>query len=420
MLRSRILLALLIVVGLSVAASACGGDEGSAPAAAPPAEPAPAEPPPAEPPPAEAPPAEPPPAETTEPAPAETPFGVGLTLTDEVVAEGEILNITEPWLVWNSETCSFQEAEEHPDTYVAATRKIEGDWQIGYMHYGDSDPFGIANSESVKEIAALAGFTLNVYNLEYPSKTVPIDDAKASVLQGDKGVLQGNLEPTILPAFFKILEGEGCIPSVAVYGGVGDPRPSIGAIFKDSGRLQGEWLAQEATARGFPPDGTAFVQCTDPTLAPFIADMFPASIEALKTGGFAIPDDNIFQLNCPGQSSTTAVPAVKDWFTAHPDFDYVLINGPDDLRITGVIAALKAVGRNTDKTITIGNGLDQVGRDQVRSGDESASVAFFPENYGLFLIPVLQDLMAGNPVPQFVQHLQLVVTKDTLDQFYPE
>lgn len=349
----------------------------------------------------------------------ETQYGVGLSLTDEVVAEGKVFKIFGPWLRWNNETCSFEETQDHPETYEAKTRKIEGDWQIGYMHYGDSDPFGIANSKSVKDTSDLAGFTLNTYNLEYPSKTVPIDDAKAAVLKGDKGVLQGNLEPTVLPAFFRILEGQGCIPSIAVYGGKGDPRPAIGAVFHDAGLLQGEWLAEEAQKRGFVPEQTALVECTDPSLAPFIAEMFPAAEETLKSGGFAIPDENIFELNCTGQSSTAAVAAVKDWITGHPDFPYLIFNAPDDLRITGVIAALKAKDRLTDKTLTIGNGLDQVGRDQVRSGDESASVAFFPENYGLFLVPMLQDVMAGNAVPQFVEHNLVVVTQDTLDDYYP-
>ena len=349
-------------------------------------------------------------------------YGVGLPLTNKVVAKGDVLRIVEPWLRWNKSTCSYEKATKHPATYVANTRKIQGDWTIGYMHYGNSDPFGIANSNSVAEAAKLAGFKLHVYNLEYPSKTVPLQDAKLAVTQHDQGVLQGNLDPTVLPAFFKILQDKdgGCVPTVAVYGGPGDKTPAIGAIFKDTGTLQGQWLGQEAKKRHFVPAQTAFVQCTDPSLASFISLMFPAAIASLKATGFAIPSKNIFKLNCQGQSSSTARQQLTDWFTGHPNFPYVLINGPDDQRITGVVQALKAVDRHDRKTLTIGAGADPVGQAQVRNGDEDATIAFFPEHYGLFLIPVLQDVMAGNPVPQFVEHAQIVVTKKNLAKYYPK
>jgi ribose transport system substrate-binding protein len=349
-------------------------------------------------------------------------YGVGLQLTNKVVGRGQVLRIVPPWLVWNKTTCTYQKAAKHPATYRAVTRKITGSWTIGYMHYGNSDPFGIANSNSVAQVAKLAGFKLHVYNLEYPSKTVPLQDAKAAVTQHDQGVLQGNLDPTILPAFFKILQdkGGGCVPTVAVYGGPGDKTPAIGAIFKDTGTLQGQWLGQQAKARHFVPAQTAFVQCTDPSLATFISLMFPASVAALKATGFAIPNANIFKLNCQGQSSSTARQQVTDWFTGHPNFPYVLINGPDDQRITGVVQALKAVGRHTGKTLTVGAGADPVGQAQVRNGDEDATIAFFPEHYGLFLIPVLEDVMAGNPVPQFVEHVQIVITRKNLAKYYPK
>lgn len=346
-------------------------------------------------------------------------FGTGLKVTDQVVSEAEIFKTVEPWLRWNKKSCAYEETTDHPAEYKAQIRKIDGSSTIGYMHYGDSDPFGIANSTSVKESAKAAGFTLNVYNLQYPSTTVPLDVAKTAVLRHDQGALQGNLDPTVLPQFFKEIEGKGCMPSIALYGGVGDKRPSIGAIYEDAGTLQGEYLAKEAQARNFAPDETAFVQCTDPSLAPFIAAMFPASAKALTAKGFALPDANLFKLDCSGQSSTKAVAAVKAWITGHPKFKHLLFNAPDDLRVTGIIAALKAAKRLTDDTISIGAGLDQLGQQQVRSGGETASIAFFPERAGQYLVPMLEDVMAGNAVPQFVEQAIFVVTKDDLDKYYP-
>ena len=38
---------------------------------------------------------------------------------------------------------------------------------------------------------------------------------------------------------------------------------------------------------------------------------------------------------------------------------------------------------------------------QIKAGIEKASVAYFPERYGEWLVPILEDVMAGNPVPSF-------------------
>ena len=53
-------------------------------------------------------------------------FGNGLKLTDEVIAEPEVASIKEPWVRWNSETCAYEETTDHPATYAAKLRKIDG------------------------------------------------------------------------------------------------------------------------------------------------------------------------------------------------------------------------------------------------------------------------------------------------------
>jgi ABC-type sugar transport system substrate-binding protein len=347
-----------------------------------------------------------------------TTYGNGLKL-GKVLSTAPIKRIVAPWLRWNEKKCSYETTTDHPAAYAANVRKIIGPVTIGYMDYGDTDPFGIANSRSVKAVAAQAGFKLNVYNLQYPSTTAPIADAKLSVLRHDKGVLQGNLDPTVLPGFFRILEGKGCTPSIALYGGTGDPRPSIGAIYADTGTLQGQYLAKQAKKRGYVPAQTAFVQCTDPTLSAFIAAMFPAAAKALTGSGFALPPANLFHLNCSGQSSANAVAAVKAWIEGHPNFKYLLFNAPDDERASGIIAALKAKGRLNTDSMNIGAGLDQLGQQQVRNGTETASIAFFPEDAGKYLIPMLEDVMAGNAIPQFVEQAIYVVDKSNLNKYYP-
>ena len=126
-------------------------------------------------------------------------FGVGLKLSG-VVGEADVGSSTGPWLVWNAKSCAYEQAADHPTDYKAQSRTITGGpTQIGYMHYGDVDPFGVANSKSVASEADKVGFTLNTYNLKYPSETEPLAQARNSVLKKDAGVIQAQQVASVTP-----------------------------------------------------------------------------------------------------------------------------------------------------------------------------------------------------------------------------
>jgi len=343
-------------------------------------------------------------------------LGVGLKLTNEVVNVADVPGFRGPWLVWDNSACKFREADDHPADYTAAVRKIEGNFNFGYMHYGNTNDFGILNSKSIEDFATRAGFKVNTYNLEFPSQTVPLDHARNSITRSDKGVVQANLSNALLPAFYEILEGEGCIPSLQLY--LASPGyPSMGILWDVAGSIQGEWLAKEARARGFDSSKTAFAQCTDPESGPSVNAMFPASVAALRDNGFALPEDNLFELVC-SRSPEAALQTIRDWFTANPKFDHVLINVIDEVRMAGVVQAVRQSGMNRKSILTISNGLDAQGQQLVCSGQNDASVAFFPERYGEWVVPIMQDIMAGNPVPSLVTNGMKVFTKATIEEAY--
>jgi len=344
-------------------------------------------------------------------------FGVGLKL-GKVVNKISVGSSIGPWLVWDSKSCSYKVAASHPKAYLANVRKVVGGpTQIGYMHYGDTDPFGVANSKNVKKMAALAGFKLDVYNLKYPSETEPLAQARNSVLKHDKGVMQAQQLDTLSNAFLKILQKDGCIPSVQMYLKVKNV-PSFGAVWADTGTTQGKWLAQQAKAKGWNPNDTALVECTDPDVGSSVNIMFDTAPKALVAGGFKIPSKNVFKIICKYSQTQSAQVNVKAWFTGHPNFKHVMINTIDDERMQGAINALNQVGRFKD-ALTIASGADGLGQQQIKAGLEGASIAYFPERYGEWLVPILEDVMAGNPVPSFTGSKLIVITKANIKQYYP-
>ena len=342
-------------------------------------------------------------------------YGTGLKL-GAVVSEAEVGVANGPYLAWNKEACAYEEVPEPSSPYKTETRKVEGDLQIGYMHYGDTDPFGVANSKSMQEVADKAGIKLNVYNLKYPSQTEAIAQAKTAVLRHDVGVIDAQQIPAVNASFLKILQTDGCIPTVQMY--LVTPNvPSMGADWSAVGTAEGVWLADYAKANDVAPADTALVSCTDPDLGESVNIIFDTAPKSLNDNGFALPDDNVFKLTCKdAQKSQTAV---TDWFTSHPQFEHVMLNTIDDERMQGMINAVEKTG-NQDKAITIANGADDLGVKQIRSGKQMASIAFFPERYGEWLIPIMEDILAGNPVPSFTGSGLVAITQDNIDKYYPE
>jgi ribose transport system substrate-binding protein len=359
---------------------------------------------------------------TTEEATSEaaaSAFGVGLELGD-TLGTAEVNSSEGPWLVWNKETCAYEEAADHPEAYEANLRAVTGGpTQIGYMHYGDVDPFGVANSKSMADVAEQAGFQLNVYNLKFPSETEPLAQARNSVLKKDAGVVQAQQVASVSDAFLKILQTDGCIPSVQMYLKT-KMVPAFGAVWGDVGKAQGAWLAEQALAKGWTPDDTALVQCTDPSLGEDVNSMFPAAVQALNDGGFALADDDVFPIKCEFTPQKAQIP-VTDWLTAHPDYDHILMTTIDDERMSGMTNAMRKAGKKEGESyLGIASGADELGQDEIKNGHESASIAFFPEKYGEWLIPMIEDVMAGNPVPSFVGQGLPVVTKDNIAEYYPD
>jgi ribose transport system substrate-binding protein len=194
--------------------------------------------------------------------------------------------------------------------------------------------------------------------------------------------------------------------------------PSFGAVWADSGTTQGQWLAQQAKSKGWAPKDTALVECTDPDVGASVNVMFDTAPKALVASGFAIPSGNVYKIICKYSQTQSAQVNVTAWFTAHPNFKHVMINTIDDERMQGAINALKQNGR-FDDALTISTGCDGLGQKQIKAGLEDASIGYFPERYGEWLVPILEDVMAGNPVPSFTGSNLIVITKANIGKYYP-
>lgn len=343
-----------------------------------------------------------------------------IELGSEVIESAPVGASVEPWYVWNPDACAFEETDDHPAAYKADLREIEGDApQLGYMHYGNTDPFGVAVSKSIESEAEEAGMDVNVYNLKFPSRTEPQTVANASVVKQDDVVVQANLDPTVLPDFFEIIEGKGCMPSIQLFIPI-DGHPAFGNHWPDVGTVIGDYIAEEAKKRGWKPQDTALVQCTDRDSGPTVNIMFEQVPKASAASGFEIPQDNVFNVVCGLTDPQSGYKKVTDWYTGHPDFKHVAFSAIDSIRSVEMARAIKDEGRPREDSILAAGADDESSRATVRAGDQDMSVAFFGEKFGEWVVPMVEDILAGNPVPSFVGTELVPLTAENVDEYYPK
>jgi ribose transport system substrate-binding protein len=181
----------------------------------------------------------------------------------------------------------------------------------------------------------------------------------------------------------------------------------------------GRYIVDEADARGWDPADTALVQCTDPDNGPDVNIMFETGPEAMRNAGFEIPEENVFDLVCKLAEGRSGETRVVDWFTANPDFEHVAITTIDSPRMQDIINGVEREGRPDEDVILAAASGDDSSMSAVRSGQQDMTVPGFAERYGEYLIPILQDIMAGNPVPSYVGIELVALTADNIDEYYP-
>ncbi len=96
----------------------------------------------------------------------------------------------------------------------------------------------------------------------------------------------------------------------------------------------------------------------------------------------------------------------------------IIVTAINDGSTKGMLQAVKAAGRQGD-LLAVGMGGDEL---DALLGEEQfvASVGYFPENYGNYLIPLSMMMLAGNQVPAGVLISHIMVTPMNVCKIYPD
>lgn len=112
--------------------------------------------------------------------------------------------------------------------------------------------------------------------------------------------------------------------------------------------------------------------------------------------------------------------AVVELLQEYPEDEKIIVFCVNDNAASGVYRAAVEQGRwDPDKWLIISHVLDNSGRKLIWDGIIDASVAFFPEKYGKYLVPAALSYIYGNPVPPYIFMENLIMTADNIGEHYP-
>ncbi len=101
-----------------------------------------------------------------------------------------------------------------------------------------------------------------------------------------------------------------------------------------------------------------------------------------------------------------------------PDGVPIMATAINDQATTGIIRAVKQGGREND-LIAVGMGADELDT-MMAEPSFVASVGYFPERYGNFLIPMALAELAGVQLPPTVLQTHVMVDEGNICKFYPK
>lgn len=222
-----------------------------------------------------------------------------------------------------------------------------------------------------------------------------------------------NFGPTVMQKF-----DEAGIPVVAI----DIPMPGsvfMGANNPRSGFMGGSYLAQaaehqwgaDAVRQGYlvvgelPQSGAIPAMRTGGQVAGFLA------------GAPDFPQDHILRIDTKNtlQESFAQMNNVLGRIPAGVPIMMLAIN---DQATTGMLRAVQQAGREDD-ALAVGMGADEI--ETLASEPKFvASVGYFPENYGNYLVPIGLAALAGKELPPAVLVNHVMVNKANLCTYYPQ
>lgn len=295
---------------------------------------------------------------------------------------------------------------------------------VGFANLGGGIPFTQQVEDGILSVAADCNLEIVVADNNFDGQTA-IDNARNFVTQGVDGVIEFQADAGLSDAVCAEL---GDLPVIAI--DIAHPECAVfmGADNDLAGELGGEGLGE------------------------FIQENWDCEIDLIVSlENFGVGDVNIARANglirgiqnvCPdndygsfeewspepggivercdcGGTTDSAFPLFRDILTANPDAERIAVVSLNDDMGLAAAAAAEEAGR-LDQLAIASQGADATVHPEIRENPQYVgSTAYFPENYGTYLIPAIIRMINGEDVPDPILVEHVFINADNIDEFYP-
>ncbi len=297
--------------------------------------------------------------------------------------------------------------------YDGVTQGAGAGIKLGYVSYGEVIPYVAQISAGIRAQAQLAGAELVECDASLDPNRVP-GCMKQLTEAGVKGVIQ--FQGTLVDPAVACSETPAGVPVVAVEFAQ-DPcaKTLVAADDLRAGQIAGTALGQWVKARW---------SCTYDAYVSFESAAAPAKsqrrMEGYRQGFAAICPITNEQIGRAIDTEATAKAAMTDVLANLSGKTKILVVAVNDDAAIGALAAARAAGRESDVWAS-GQGGEQRARDLIRTNEHYiGDAAYFPERYGMTIVPALLDLIAGKTVGPLLLIEPAWLDASTIDRIYPK
>ncbi len=193
----------------------------------------------------------------------------------------------------------------------------------------------------------------------------------------------------------------------------------FGANNPKSGFMGGAYLGQAAVQK-FGADKVAegyFVVGELPQSGAVPAMRTNGQVAGFKAEVAGFADDHIIKIDTKNTLEESFT-QMNNVIGRIPEGVPIMITAINDQAATGMLRAVKQAGREAD-LLVVGMGADEI-QTLVDEPEFVASVGYFPERYGNFIIPLSLMELAGKEVPDTVLMTHYMVTDGNVCDFYKD
>ncbi len=312
---------------------------------------------------------------------------------------------------------AMAQTPEGTEGYTPVVRQAKERYLIGYIEGLGSIEFSARMLTGMQDVAEQMGVELLVCDSKYEAEPA-INCAQTMADRKVDGVVNSNWYAPAADAMSEIFTKAG-IPHVA--SDVQHPNSTFFGVDNcATGHMSGEWLANYAlSVWNAPPEDIWVVMGENPDVGEEPTKRISCSEDKIRELIPDIPADHYVRI-LNGSFTDQMYENMTTWLTAHPNARYILTATINDQGGVGAAGACEAAGRAENCAVVGQDGIQMAYAEFQKPDSESAfkaTVGHFPELYGKQLLPIVVDLIEGNPVPPVVSTFIDVIDRSNLDKY---